>query len=496
MSKQSALASDGAPTGDVIEPTLRQEAQRTLGHSAIMIPFRAFAMGVQLFISLFLARALGAEGFGQWGLMLALSQWGYTFFLYWNTSGLTRYGREEYLISGHVRETFGSRSVLFGISLVVLTLVAAGGAGHYARMIGMPVGVIALIYLYTLAFALSETVQYILPALGRSDLTSGLLALERSLSLAGLAWLYRYGVLNPVNTLVAVTLPAILMGTIVLVCYRRRLFPLHWNRNHFRRYWKFCRPVLVIAPAGGIVGWVDLFVINHYSTLGNVGRYFLAYQFVNAVAQMSFVITIVTGPFAVLLVLKKRADLCDLYANRLQWISWLGGTAAAIAVTPIAWLVFHWITGEEAESVRFIWLLLLPGSIATFMTSSLSSFYMAHEDTVTPAYIAAGGMFINLILDFTLVPRIGPMGAGIATTSAAFFNYYFLMMMLKRFGVTTRGLWARSAMCLLPAILVYVLSVLPLLHAGMILMVLALVIGLATAYMIQSLMQRRFEWTM
>lgn len=456
--------------------SLRDEARRTVRHSILMVPFRAWAMGIQFGFSLFFARVFGEAGFGVWGLMLALSQWGYTFFLYWNTAAITRYGTEEYAATGAVRVTFASRTALLLPSLVLLVLVAAGGLDFFAERVHSPRWVVGLILLHALGFSLSETAQYLLPAFGRSDLTSAVLAVERTLALGAVVLLWRAGGLDPTSALAVFAGAAAVSGLVVLGASHRKLLPPVLDRAHLARYWRFCRPALLLAPAGGVVAWIDLFVIDAFNTVAHVGRYFLAFQFYNAVVQMSFIVGTVTGPFTVHLVLKKRPDLEDLFANRIQSLSALGAAALVLAVTPAAWLAFRFAGGADWETTARIWTLLAPGSCAAFLTASLSSYYMAREDTATPAWVAFGAMLLNLALDLALVPSLGPDGAAIAKTVTALAGYIALMTRLKTFGLDPRGVALRSLLCLLPSAIIYAsLSKLGPMTGSIVLFVVALV---------------------
>jgi O-antigen/teichoic acid export membrane protein len=444
--------------------SLRDEAARSIGHTALMIPFRAYGMCVQFFLSFFLARVLSAEGFGRWGLMLAISQWGYTFFFCWHTTGISRYGREEFLASRTMRTTFGSRLALYIPSFLLLLIVAACGAAYFGRLLAFPASITVLLLTYTLAFSLSETVQYTLPAIGRSDLTSAVLAVERTLVLALVTAFYVGGKLNPVTTLASVTIPALLINGAMMLRIRRDCFPAIFDRAHIRRYLRFCLPVLIIAPAGGIIGWVDLFVIHHFMELGDVGRYFLAFQFYNAVAQMSFLITVVAGPFTVAMVMKDKSEHADLFLNRLQWISYAGAAALALAATPIAWLVFHFTAGPRADDVERLWLALMPGSIASFLTATAAALYMAKEDTRTPGWIGGLVMLTKVALSITLVPIYGAIGAAWATSAAMLISHFLLFRCLCRFGLQPRGVLIRTLACLLPAVVPWLAR--PLLHVA------------------------------
>ncbi len=472
---------------------MREEATRFVGHSLLMVPFRAYAMGIQFVSTFFLARVLEAEGYGRWGLMLALSQWGYTFFLCWNTPALSRYGREEHLATGALRATFASRFLLYLPGLAALLAVAGGGSTFLAEYIHSPRSVLALVVLYALGISLSETVQYVLPAMGRSDLSAVVLALERTVALGLVALAWRMEILNPVTSLGAFLAASWLVNVPALAFLRKSFLPWTRDAENFKRCWAFCRPVLLIAPAGGVIGWIDLFVIDHFSTLQNVGRYFLAFQFFSAVSQMSFIITLASGPLTVLMVLKKRADLEDLLANRVQNLSVALGSAAALAATPVAWFVFAYVGREHAMHMREVWLLLMPGCIAAFTNATLGSYYVAREDTFTPGWIGVGRMIVNVGLDLALVPVIGAHGAAIAASTGALLQYAVLCRKLERFGVRSRGVFLRLLACLAPSALLALLPSPGSAPAMGVALLAALGIGTLTAGQVGDLLKYRRE---
>lgn len=434
---------------------LRAEAQRTVTHSALMIPARAWAMGVQFLTSLILARLFEAAGFGRWGLILATAQWGYTFFIAWTSAALTRYGREEVLETGAMRTAFTARLQLLGPSVVVLLAAAGLGAPLLTSALGGSPALVALILAYTLTFTLSETVQYALPALGRSDLTALLTALEKTAVLGLIAVLASLGALSPESALGAFLVPPLVIGVAAIIRWRRAFFPVRRDRSARERYWTFCKPVLVTAPILGIVGWGDLFVIRWYAAFTDVGDYFLAYQFHNALTQICIVVTTVFNPFTVLLVVRGRNDLADLLVNRMQWVAWIAAVAAGCALTAAALPVFAFIAPGRFDLLVTTWLLLLPGGIATFMAAPASPIFTAKEDSLTPALVCASMMLVNIGLDVALIPHLGIRGAGVATTAGAVVLYAGMLTQLHRHGIRSRGVWSRVLLAFLPSLLLH-----------------------------------------
>lgn len=453
---------------DPREVTIREEALKTVRHSAIMVPFRAYAMGIQFVTALALARLLASEGFGQWGLMMAVAQWGYTFFISWTGAALTRYGREEFLATGRMNVSFTTRTLLVAPGILAMLLIAVLFSEPLAATMNAPRSVVALVACYTLSFALSETVQYILPAVGRSDLTSALLALERTLIFAGILYLHSAGSANTVTALAAFIAPGCCISLVALARFREIILPFAVDREHVARYWKFCKPVLVTAPMLGIVGWVDLFVIRHYITLAAVGNYFLAYQFYNAFTQLCIIVTTVFNPFTVLLVMRGRDDLTDLLVNRMQWVACLMASALCLLTTVVARIVFVRLGGPNAPLMNDVWLFLIPGGVATFMAAPIGPIYTAKEESVIPAFVCGAMMITNVGFDLLLVPRIGPRGAAIATSLGGMALYFFFSVMLRRFDIHSRRVVLRLLCGPAVAILVYGLDhALPILAIGL-----------------------------
>lgn len=418
-------------------------------------------MGLQFVTSLLLARIFGEAGFGQWGIILACSQWGYSLFLGWTNAALTRYGREEMLQTGRLNRTFTVRLKTVIPGLLIMFLIAVTGAPWIGAWMGAPAAATVLVVAYTLAFATSETAYYVLPAVGRSDLISALNALERSLTLGIIAILYTAGRADPVTVLAGFILPPLMVGLPTLWRLRHRIGPWEPDPELQERFWNFCRPVLFITPLIGLLGWGDLFVIRYFATLQDVGHYFLVFQFYNAITQLSVIVTTVFTPFAVLIVVRERRDLAELLVNRAQNLSLIFACSAAFALTIIADVIFFFIGGAHAVSMSRTWLLLLPGGIMTFLCATLSSVYMAKEATRAVAGIAVSMMAVNFTFDILLVPYIGNYGAACGVTAGMIVAYVGYMRGLRAFGMKNRGTAARFACSFLPSLLLAASAPLP-----------------------------------
>jgi len=440
-------------------PTMREEASKFISHSIIMFPFRIYAMAIQFAVSVILARMLNSQGYGQWGLILALSQWGYTFFLLWSASTLSRYGREEFLTKGHIRSSFTSRMIFFIPGIAVLIIIAVSGSNILANYIHSPRSLLILITLYSIGLSLSDTVQYIFPAIGRSDLSSPVLALERTAVLGLLALFYKFNRFDPAAPLIAYLSASWLVNIPVIFIYRKIIFPWKKDSENLKRYWKLAKPVLIISPFGSLLGWVDLFFIDHFGSLQDVGRYFLAFQFSNALVQLSFIITMASTPLTIALIMKNRKDLEKIFIGRMQYLSVTAGAAIALGVTPLIWMVFKYVGSSNLEMYQNIWAVLMPGCIAQFSLATISSFYNAKEDTWTPGIIGVYRAVISLLLDIALIPVFGAIGAGIATSTGTLFYYVLLFWKLKKFELDpgAKSIFFRILLCVLPAILVKIL---------------------------------------
>ncbi len=414
-------------------------------------------MGAQFLTSLVLAKIFDAAGFGRWGLMLAIAQWGYTFFVCWTSAALTRYGREEFLETGRLNTTFSSRAILLLPSVTVCALFALAGAPWIAAYIGGSSVAVFLLLVYVLSFTLSETVQYALPAIGRSDLTAAYTAVEKTLVLGLVVLLWFLDRVTPLHALIAFLVPPVLLSLAALFRMRRLVMPWRPDREHLARYWRFCRPVLVTSPLLGIVGWGDLFVIRYYTSFSDVGTYFLAYQFYSALTQICIVLTTVFNPFTVLLIMRNRSDLTDLLVNRMQWVAYVAAVASVFGFTAMAQLFFWYVRPAQVETLMAIWLLLLPGAMVTFMAAPVGPIYSAREDSITPALIVSAMMVVNMGLDILLVPLVGVYGPGIGTTMGAVCLYVGVLWFLRRHGVHSRGIALRTALSFLPSLVLWLI---------------------------------------
>lgn len=79
----------------------------------------------------------------------------------------------------------------------------------------------------------------------------------------------------------------------------------------------------------------------------------------------------------------------------------------------------------------------MPVLIIGFVFSTMGSFfatsYTVHKDSMGYLKSGAAGALINLILNFTLIPRYGPMGAAIATAISYIIVYFYRLHDTKKY---------------------------------------------------------------
>lgn len=260
-----------------------------------------------------------------------------------------------------------------------------------------------------------------------------------------------------VSTLIAFTISAALVNVPILFRFRALLMPWRPDRILLKRYWSFSWPLLLSAPMAGIIGWIDLFIINHYCRIEDVGRYFLSLQIHNAITQISFIVSLISAPFLILINLKKRHDLTDLLANRLSWFVIAFGVMAVLLLTPAACLIFGFIDPPHASQMIAYWLILSPGAIYGFSTMLICNHYVA-RDTILPITIFnAIRMLVGVIVSLLLVPRIGPIGAAIAGTTGQTVLFIIMTLDQRRFGLVDRQLAGKVALAFLPGLVLFAL---------------------------------------
>ena len=403
-----------APTGAT--PTAAATAVQSVGNYASAVAGNYVFLALSFATTVFLARSLGADGFGHLTLVFTIAQTALHATAIWTESAFLRYGAEELETEGRLAEVLWGRILLMTPSIVL----AAGVGWLLERWIeafhGADVGY-GLLVAYFVTLELGQLLRGIYQARSRAGAFAFFQAAERAATLGALLTLQLTFGLTLARILfvyVAAALAAFLAASRLLP--RHDFLPVETSRRTVRRLFVFSAPMILSVFGTYLTSnWLDVAVIRHYLDSAAVAHYALAYQLMGAVQQIPFVSFSVVVPVLVGAHVAHRPDAIRLYLDRVVPHAVCAMSAvlivAVLGVPPLVRLIF----GEAfVESARAVPVLLFAVGWYCILIAYVPILIL-HERTWSILMATLAAAVVNLLGDLLLVRIAGVVGVAWAT---------------------------------------------------------------------------------
>jgi O-antigen/teichoic acid export membrane protein len=175
-------------------------------------------------------------------------------------------------------------------------------------------------------------------------------------------------------------------------------------------------PLVLAGVIYSLVGQIDYFIIGYYLSAADVGQYQVAYLLA---ANLLIVLSAVTPVFKPLIAENTGDDryVGEMYSLATRWVTMLTlPIAITIALAPDAYLTLLFTDSYSAAAMALVAL-----CVGYLLNASFGPEGMVLEGlgytrlTLLNSTVLVG---TNAVLDILLVPRLGIVGAGIATGTA------------------------------------------------------------------------------
>src|SRR5215510_14067406 len=212
------------------------------------------------------------------------------------------------------------------------------------------------------------------------------------------------------NTAAAILVSAVI--TFLLVISGRRLMQSRWRADMslLRRMISYGIKFHISILAGAIIIRADLLVVNHFRGAAEAGVYSVASQFALLLMLLPGVIATLLFP-RVTSEQDARGETTCLVSRYTTFIMFL----CCLAAAPLS-LLLPLVYGPAFSDATKLLLILLPGVYLIGLESVLVQHFNAVGlPRIIPVYWVVT-LVINLVLVFSLVPRLGAQGAALAST--------------------------------------------------------------------------------
>ncbi|MEZ5422430.1 MAG: oligosaccharide flippase family protein [Pyrinomonadaceae bacterium] len=364
-----------------------------------------------------LTRKIGSEGYGAIVAFVAASQLA-QIFLNWSSTALARFGIEEFVETGKITRSFWARTLLFFPNLALVLVLAAFWLHPVAAWLKIPDAVVWLIAIHLFVTSVWLHVQYALQGVKMLWLQGALLAVERTLTFAGLLAIVGFGELTLNGALWCYIAPAFVLSIFGLVLLRPFIeLKGFFDREHFRKMLVYSLPLIPFAVVGYLsTSQLDAFFITRYLSTSDLGIYAVAAQINSLVLQLPILAnSVLLSMFVSLRATGQNALISKFLNDIIPSAALVWGVICIVGAT-IGALLIPIVFGEIFQPAAGPLVILIMASVV----SSLSMFgYATYSHSISATYISTVASVLaattNVALDLLLIPRWGLIGCAMAT---------------------------------------------------------------------------------
>jgi O-antigen/teichoic acid export membrane protein len=363
-----------------------------------------------------LARVLSTEEMGRYSLFFMVVNLAITLGLSWSDSSIVRHGREEYVQTKKINQSFWARMYLFGPILLFCAMLFLIFMNPITTYIGVGRWMIAFI---VALFIIQGLVNFNIRVFQSIDLmrkSAYVLLYQKLAYFVGLGLIF-LGLFPGNLTTVLLFVNLSFLATLILNFFQvdlNVLKPYTFSKKHFKEIWSYSWPQLFGFSGLYIVNYVDLFVIRRYMELSDVGVYNVAYNgFTNILGIIMLIYTLYM-PVIVEYRAKKKHEDIENYMKRLP-VFLTGWTVLAMIGIALSGIVIPLLFSDKYVLAIPSFQVLLVATVFYFVSIYLLPLVNAFDLIIYSQIFNVIKSLANVIADFMLVPQIGIIGAAYGT---------------------------------------------------------------------------------
>lgn len=367
-----------------------------------------------------ITRILGPQLYGVIVLFTSLVRLGHSVGINWSGNAVIRFGKEEILREGHLRQTFSARLTILLLCLLVVLVIMTLFRKTACNYIGISENLFFLIPLMIVTYSISDFISFILRAIGLMKILS-LTTIVRGCFLLAFAVMLWFALIpaQPVLVIVAeIVSYGILIAFSLFFIRYKSLLPLHFNWIQVSRILHYSWPLIFSFSIGYFLEWGDIFVIKYYATGKEVGLYQTASVLFLHMSNFLMLFCTLFFPIVVRLRTEKRYDLIRIYLERLTPQITIVWVLLISSILIFSETVFGLIYGPEYRAVSLAFSFLLVGLGFVVLSVMATSVLEAFDFIKLVMIINLFSAILKLTGGILLVPRLGINGAAIATAFA------------------------------------------------------------------------------
>ena len=403
-----------------------------------------------------IARNLGPQQWGTLTLAMAVCQLLYAALISWTASSIVRFGKDELLQEGNLRNTVNARMIMMIAAFIFALFLFLINKEKLIVITGLPEKTLFYLLIMFIAYSISDHYSWILKACGRMKHFAISTLVRQGMLLLILIAYFIFSFKLSVNRVILMEIVAYVSVIIFSSFFIRfeSIYPCVTSGKYIGNILKYSYPMIAVFLLGYAVNWMDVFFIKHYLSLTHVGVYQTAYRLLEYIRTPLYGIPIIAFPALMAVKSKGKSDIINFYVQKIipQLASiWLCLIIIVIGISPE---IIFGIFGKSYFDAAWPLTILLSGlafqMIALMYTSIFAVFDLLYINTI----VIFIGCIVNALGDIILIPHFGISGAAIATSISC------LAVAIAYIISGTHKLGIKNSMRLLPfAIIIITLAV-------------------------------------
>lgn len=371
-----------------------------------------------------LSKKIGSEGYGGVVAIIAASQVA-QILVNWTSYSVVRFGTEEFVETEKIARVFWLRFFVLVPNLLLVILASKLWFPPLADWLKLSPESFWFVIAHFVTTALWIHVQISLQSVKLPRIQGFLMMIERIIILAGIGILVATDKLSPLSALVCYPVAAISMVSAGMFFLRKYLFaPFSVDLKFIKEILAYSLPLLPFSLVGYFSGsYVDAVFVSKFLSTKDLGIYSVASQINGMALQLPTLANSLLIPFFVTLQKENLTQKLNAYFENLLPVLTLMWGLFCTFLAIGGYFLIPLIFGNEFSLSVMPFMILLAASVVGLpalcgysgLTHSYSLTYFA---TITSLLSA----FVNIILNYLLIPDFGMAGCAWATLFAYFVN--------------------------------------------------------------------------
>jgi len=376
----------------------------------------------------FSTRLFDPEVYGQMNMISMVAGIIQAFGFGWLGSVLIRFGKEEYVQTGGVRQTFRVRLILLTaiwvVSVFIFTLFYFIAKGYLEAWMGLPSRLMWVILLLVILTVLSNELRGYLNVFGKYTQLAGGDLSSQIVKLGAVVVLYLHYGVSGIGGLIALTVGGVVAQLLYSSAWLKRdnfyLGRTSGLRDPLRRTIGYSLPALGTSIMSYIYSPIEIFLIRHFVSIKAVGLFSTANSLNRIFASFVMLFPGLTFPILQGLKANGNQEAMRRYYQRVV-------PQATVLFAPLIGLcviclppIMKMFLNERYHPAIGAFLILIYGEIPHLPTALQSSYSYIYDKVSQTIWVMSLQYVFELGCYFVLIPRIGIEGAAWGWVAAYF----------------------------------------------------------------------------